>query len=133
MEATAIAKTVSLSSVAPQARVESRVSVSVVGISLSFSLRLGLSLTLAVVTSKTRVAVASISKSIADAGVTTAVAKTVSTVAPQAISTVDSGVAVAIVRVSLGLSLSSGNCRKTEQDSKLEHLSCLAGKKRIPM
>merc|ERR1712004_787236 len=125
----AIAKTVSISSVAPQARVESRVSVSVVGISLSLSLslRLGLSLTLAVVTSKTRVAVASISKSIADAGVTTAVAKTVSTVAPQPISTVDSGVAVAIVGIS------SGKGRTAEQDSKLEHLPCLAGKKRIPM
>merc|ERR1719517_277500 len=54
--ATAVSKTVSISSVAPQARVaNSRVAVSVVRIGLSFSLRLGLSLPLGNVDGSNRV------------------------------------------------------------------------------
>ena len=107
----------SVSSVAPQARVaKSGVTVSVVGISLSISisLGLGLGLTLAVVT--TRVAESRVSK-----GVSTAVAKTissVSSVAPQArvaISRVATkAIAVAVVRVGLSLSLSSSKGRTAE-------------------
>merc|ERR1719285_742413 len=54
--ATAVSKTVSISSVAPQARVaNARVAVSVVRIGLSFSLRLGLSLPLGNVDGSNRV------------------------------------------------------------------------------
>merc|ERR1719420_2708183 len=107
---TAVAKTISVSSIAPQARVaKTGVAVSVVGISLSIGISLGLSLSLTLAVVAT--GVASVAESVATAvsesgvsegGVSTAVSKaiSVSSIAPQA-RVAKTGVSVSVVGISL--------------------------------
>merc|ERR1712051_824205 len=114
-----------VSSVAPQARV----SVSVIGISLSISLGLSLSLTLAVVTTRVSESSVATESGVSNAGISKTISS-VSTVATKA--RVAKAISMPIISVGLGLSLSSSKGRTAEQNSKPEHLPCLAGKKRIP-